>query len=134
MAVKSAVVFWYGPNKAATAEIQLVRDSKILDILPPGKKLLAEGGFVGATAKQIASNRWRMEAAFSRLKTFEVKRSSCFASLFRFELCVFDLKLEGVFSPFGPLKAPLPFVLVFTSLVCLGMSISRIKALSLLLV
>ena len=53
MAVKSAVVFWYGPNKAAKAEIQLVRDSKILDILPPGKKLLAEGGFVGATANKL---------------------------------------------------------------------------------
>ena len=47
MAVMSAVVFWYGPNKAATAEIQLVRDNKILDILSPGKKLLAEGGFRG---------------------------------------------------------------------------------------
>ena len=86
MAVKSAVVFWYGPNKAATAEIQLVRDSKILDILPPGKKLLAEGGFCGCDSQQIASNRWRAEASFSRLKSFEVKLSSCFASCFAFSI------------------------------------------------
>ena len=82
--IKSAVVFCYGPNKAATAEIQLVRVSKILDILPPGKKLLAEGGFVGATAKQLPAtvggwkqpfhgwkaSRWNFQAVSLRVLRF----------------------------------------------------------------
>ena len=39
--------FWYGPSKGAASEITLVRQSGLLQLLPSGKKLLADGGFRG---------------------------------------------------------------------------------------
>ena len=41
------VFFWYGPSKGAASEITLVRQSGLLQLLPSGKKLLADGGFRG---------------------------------------------------------------------------------------
>ena len=45
------IVFWYGPVPAATAEIFMVRSSGLLEKLPVGKKILADGGFAGESSE-----------------------------------------------------------------------------------
>ena len=76
----------------------MVRSSGLLDKLPPGKRILADGGFAGEPAKiaipfrlavarrdaakrswnrRVSRQRWRVEAAFSRLKRWRVL-SECY--------------------------------------------------------
>ena len=87
------IVFWYGPTPAATSEVFMARESGLVDKLPPGKRLLADGGFVGEPTKitvpfklaqarrdlskrrfnrKVARQRWRIESVFARLKRWRV--------------------------------------------------------------
>ena len=60
------VVFWYGPSKGAASEITLVRQSGLLQLLSPGKKVLADGGFRGKD-KQIARPNRKSELSVRRM-------------------------------------------------------------------
>ena len=88
------LVFVFGPCPAAAHEMEMVRTSGLLQLLPPNGKVVADGGFRGEAAivhpfraaelndpARVAHNerikriRWKIEAVFSRLKSFAILSS-----------------------------------------------------------
>ena len=45
--VTNQVIFVYGPCAGSTAEIEMVRSSDLLNLLPQGARIIADGGFRG---------------------------------------------------------------------------------------
>ena len=89
--VTDRIIFVYGPCTGATHEMVMTKASGLLRAIPPGFRILADGGFCGDGAiivpyrrqdadtadklvhnRLLASLRWKIEAAFSRLKNFGV--------------------------------------------------------------
>ena len=89
--ITDRIIFLHEPCPAATSTIVMTRESRLLSAFPVGHKIIADACFRGEEAivvpfrradattderkqhnRRLSQVRWKVEAAFARLKHFRV--------------------------------------------------------------